>query len=258
MAWSLSWLIGVPLSGLLIQAVAWQAPWALFSLLAVVALFGIRAYLPPARRMQKKEEQEALVSWRELLQRSTVRAALVVGFGIPFAIENVFIVYGAFLENSFALTVGAIGLVSIIIGVSELLAEGGAVAWTDRIGKRRSVIGGLLVYGTALVVLPAMGATLLTSLVGFALAIFFFEFTIVSFFPLMSELAPDARATLLALNVAVMGVARMIAPIVGTTLYAQTGDILMNSLFSASVCLGCAIVMWKGVQEHQTHPSGLT
>jgi predicted MFS family arabinose efflux permease len=257
MAWSLSWLIGVPLSGLLIQGIAWQAPWALFSLLAVVGLFGVRAYLPPAERKQKQEKQEALVGWRELLRRGNLRAALVVGFGIPFAIENVFIVYGAFLENRFALTVGAIGLVSIIIGVSELLAEGGAVAWTDRIGKRRSVIGGLFIYGATLILLPAFGATLLTSLFGFALAIFFFEFTIVSFFPLMSELAPDARATLLSLNVAVMGLGRMVAPVVGTTLYARTGDIMVNSLLSAVVCLLCAAIMWRGVQEQDTQAARL-
>jgi predicted MFS family arabinose efflux permease len=249
LAWSFAWLFGVPLAGLLIERAGWRAPWAVTALLALAGVAATRLLLPPAKSARSGVGRAAPVSWRALLRRGPVRAALFTSFGMLFALENIFIVYGAFLENRFGLAIGAIGVASIVIGIAELLAGGGAAAWTDRLGKKRSVIAGLLAFSVSLLLLSTLGGHLVTALAGFALAILFFEFTIVSFLPLMTELAPDARATLLSMNIAAMGVGRLLAPVVGTTLFAQTGGIFANALLSALFCLLAALALWKGVQE---------
>ncbi|MGH2544823.1 MAG: MFS transporter [Ardenticatenaceae bacterium] len=249
LAWSFAWLFGVPVAGLLIERGGWRAPWGIIALLALIGVLVTRVFLPPARPVSQDGAHNEPVPWHSLLRRAPVRAALFTAFGMLFALENVFIVYGAFLENRFNLAISAIGIVSIVIGVSELLGEGGAAAWTDRLGKKRSVIAGLLAFAASLLFLSLLSSHLITVLAGFALAILCFEYAIVSFLPLMTELAPEARATLLSMNIAAMGTGRLLAPIVGTTLYTETGSIFANSLLSASVCILCAVVLGKGVRE---------
>ncbi|MDQ4076374.1 MAG: MFS transporter [Chloroflexota bacterium] len=249
LAWSFAWLFGVPIAGLLIERTGWQAPWAMIAILALLGAAATHWFLPSARRIDGQEGTDAPASWWELLHHNPIRAALFTAFGMLFAIENVFIVYGAFLEDRFGLAIGAIGVVSVVIGIAELLAEGGAAAWTDRLGKKRSIIMGLLTFAASLLLLATLSGQLVTVLGSFALAILFFEFTIVSFLPLMTELAPAARATLLSMNIAAMGLGRLFAPILGTTLYERMGSLLPNTLLSALVCLFCAFVMWRGVEE---------
>ncbi len=249
MAWALSWLFGVPAGGWIIERWGWRTPWGVIALLLVTALVGTHLFVPSASHVTRPTRSYTAFTWRELLARSHIRAALVTGFGIVFAVENVFVVYGAFLEQRFALSVGAIGIVSIVVGLSELLAEGSTFAWTDRLGKKRSVIFGLVAFGVALLWLPFLSGALVPALAGFALVFFCFEFTIVSFFPLVSELAADARATAISLNVASMGLARLMAPLVGTFLFARVDALLPNALLSALVCLASAGVLWRGVEK---------
>jgi predicted MFS family arabinose efflux permease len=252
LAWSFAWLFGVPVSGLLIERVGWQAPWWLLAGLALVSLLATRLLLSPARRapLAKGEKHTPLLGgWATLLRQPKVRALLVVGFGMMFATENVFIVYGAFLEDQFGLAIGAIGLVSTVIGLAELFGEGGAAAITDRLGKQRSVVLGLLCFGGMLLVLPWLGGSLAATLLGFAVMIFFFEYTIVSFIPLVSEVAPHSRATLLSMNVGMLGAGRMVAPLFGTLLYQRTGALFANSALSAVACLVCAAVAWRWLEE---------
>ncbi len=242
MAWALSWLIGVPAAGFAIERARWNVPWLAIAALLVAAIVGLRLFVPRVTRGARPSAaagslRATPLSWLGLLRRPPVLAATVVGFGIIFAVENVLIVYGAFLDGRFGLSVSAIGLLSIVTGASELLAEGTSFFWTDRLGKKRSVTLGLLVFAGALFLLPRLGQSVALSLAGFSLVFFCFEYTIVSFFPLMSEVAPDARATSLSLNVAAMGLARFMAPTVATLLFTRAGTLLPNALLSAAVCL---------------------
>lgn len=248
LAWSFAWFFGVPLGGLLIERAGLRLLWWGIAGLLVLAALATRRWLPPARRPRTPGQAEPL-PWQTLLRRRPVQAALVTGFAMLFGIENVFILYGAFLEERFGLALGALGLISVVVSGAELLAEGGAAVLTDRLGKKRSVVGGLLAFGIVLLALPALSGALLTTMGGFALAILCFEFTIVSFIPLLSELVPDARATILAMNVAAMGLGRLVAPLIGTALYEQSHSLLPNSLLSLAVCLVGALVLWRGVGE---------
>lgn len=251
LAWSFAWMFGVPISGLLIERFGWQSPWALIALLSLLAMVITQRVLPPAHVMDRKrgENSRAPGEWRAVLRQPVVWRALLIGAGIIFAIENIFIVYGAFLESTFGLSIGAIGIVSVVIGVAELAAEGGAAAWTDRLGPKRSVILGFAAFGVSLLLLTVLRYQLSTALFSFALVILCFEFTLVSFIPLMSELAPSARATLLSMNIAALGVGRLLASVIGPFLYTRTDSLLANALLSAVVAWGCGLLLWRGVPE---------
>ena len=250
MAWALSWILGVPLSGFLIERFSWNTPWGIIALLLLIAFLVIRRFVPSSQTTGQSKRNFNSLNWWRLLKRPHLAAALVTSFGIVFAIENILVVYGAFLENRFALSVATIGIISIIIGGSELLAEAGSYRWTDRLGKKRSVTAGLLLFAVALLLLPLLSGNMVLAFVGFALVFFCFEFTIVSFFPLMSEIVPEARGTSISMNVAAMGLARLAAPIIAIFLFQRTNGMMPNALLSAAVCLTAAVVAWWRLPDY--------
>ena len=76
------------------------------------------------------------------------------------------------------------------------------------------------------------------------------DFSIVSTLPLVSELAPQARATLLALNVAAMAVARLVSSLTAVRLWAAGGLAFNTSVSVVSVVLALVILAW-GVRDSE-------
>ena len=65
--------------------------------------------------------------------------------------------------------------------------------FTDRIGKRRSVIFGIVGSLIGYVVMPDFNVELGLAVAAIGVTRMFFEFSIVSYFPLLSEQAPAQR-----------------------------------------------------------------
>jgi len=265
--WALAWLIGVPATGFLIAAFGWQSPFwliaALGSASVLLTLWIIPpsrrgdAHGPPAARSAPQSADRSLTPVRLSLPRWVtwpVIMALTVTFLLMLAIENVFVVYGAWLENQFGLSVTVLGVASIVISLAELTAEGGAAALVDRLGKRRAVLGGLLLTIAAYVVLPLVAGTLAGALGGVTLMFLAFEFSIVCMVPLVSELAPEARGTVLAFNVAAMAAARAVSALTAPRLWA-IGGLTLNASVSAAAAIVAALIMWRGIKERRQSTS---
>ena len=92
--------------------------------------------------------------------------ALAISMLLVMANENVFIVYGAWMEDQFGLAVSALGVASIVISLAELVAESSSAGLVDRLGKRRAVLGGLLLNVLAYLLLPRIAGTLAGALAG--------------------------------------------------------------------------------------------
>jgi predicted MFS family arabinose efflux permease len=248
LSWSLAWLIGVPASGFLIERWGWRAPWAVLGVLGILSLGLTRLGLPPARRPAPDASEASgapsrlalLRSWRNLLRRPRVVVLLLTAVLFTMAVEIPFVVYGAWLETSFGLGLSTLGLASIVVGVAEASAELGTTVVTDRLGKRRSVLAGLLGLAVSLAVLPGFARLgLVGALAGVALAMLTFEFAIVSLLPLVTELAPEARATLVSFNVAAFGLGRIAGAATGGLLWqGHIGGIALNAWVGA----GCALI----------------
>jgi len=243
MMWPASWLVGVPLAGFLINAFGWRAPFVLTGILGLLALFltfkmkSIGVVSQPVPPDQAAPAGESLRQWlrRRLAGLGAPAwAALLVTLCQIMAIENVYIVYGAWLEDRFALSAISIGLASIVISAAEFSAEGASAGWVDRIGKRRAVIGALMISIVAYLLLPYVSGSLGGALVGLFFVWLAFDFGIVSTLPLISELAPQARGTLMALNVAAMAVARLLASLFAARVW-SAGGLPANTLISAAV-----------------------
>jgi predicted MFS family arabinose efflux permease len=241
--WSLAWLIGVPAAGLLIARAGWRTPFWVIAGLGIVGLLATWFLCPQCGQRVKG----GTLPNRIRVSRPAVMALLVTCL-LMLANENIFVVYGAWMESQFGLTIAALGLASIVIAVAELAAEASSAGLVDRLGKRRSVRGGLILGALAYLLLPLLAQNLGAALLGITLIVVTFEFTIVSMLPLVSELAPDARGTLMAVNVAAMSLGRVLGSLSGPRFWTH-GGLRANSLVSAGVVMVALLVLWIGVRE---------
>jgi predicted MFS family arabinose efflux permease len=256
LAWSGAWLIGVPAAGFLIERFGWRSPWAVLFGLGLFSLVLTRIGLPPGRRSPnsiKRGQAIAmlLATWRDLLRRRHVVILLLTSVLMTTAVEATFIVYGAWLETAFGLSLSTLGLASIVVGLAELGGEFGTALLTDRLGKRRSVLLGLVGLVASLLLLPVLARLgLAAALGGVMLVTLSFEFGIVSLLPLATELVPEARASLLSLTMTAFSLGRILGAVMGGWLWqGQAGAIALNALAGAACALIAALLMLWGMVE---------
>jgi predicted MFS family arabinose efflux permease len=244
----------MPVCGWLIDAVGWRTPFLLLGAAGVPVCWLTRRALPPDVASDRESLTEArdlrraltslVDSVRQVWRDRQSRLALTATALIAFAQVNVLVVYGAWMEDGFGLTVTNLGAVTLVIGAAELVAELAVAFVSDRFGKRRSVFVSVIFTGLAYLALPRLTGSLGAALVGSAVMTFFFEFTIVGLLPLVSGMNADARGTLMSLSRAAGSASRVIAAPVGVAVYAP-GDIGVNGPISALACLLLLLVLLR-------------
>jgi predicted MFS family arabinose efflux permease len=256
LAWSGAWLLGVPATGFLIEEFGWRSPWLILAVLGILSMLLTRVSLPPGRAAGRPPASGSLLrsllpTWRNLLRRRAVLVLLAASALLMASIEIPFIVYGAWLESSFGLSLSTLGLASMAIGAAEAVAEFGTTVITDRFGKRRSVLLGLAGLTGSLLLLPLLaGMGLAVAMSGLVAAILCFEFSIVSLLPVATELVPEARASLLSLNVMALSLGRIAGATSGGWLWQwQPERIGLQSAAGAGCALAAALLLWWGMSE---------
>jgi predicted MFS family arabinose efflux permease len=256
LAWSGAWLLGVPATGFLIEHFGWRSPWLILAVLGLLSMALTRVSLPPARAAGRPPASGSVLrslmpTWRNLLRRRPVLVLLAASTLLMASIEIPFIVYGAWLESSFGLSLSTLGLASMAIGAAEAVAEFGTTVITDRLGKRRSVLLGLAGLTGSLLLLPFLaGMGLALAMSGLVAAILCFEFSIVSLLPVATELVPEARASLLSLNVMALSLGRISGATSGGWLWQwQPEGIGLQSVAGAACALLAALLLWRGMSE---------
>jgi predicted MFS family arabinose efflux permease len=219
LSWSLSFILGIPLVGLLISLGGWNTPFLTLGVLGVLA-FIVLLWVLPADPIDDLPQNTLWQNLRIILLHASSMAGLSVGLFASAANEVVNLVFGVWMESTFGLQIAALGLASAVIGLAELGGEGLVGGLADRLGKIRAIGLGLVANCLAAILLPLLGQSLAGALVGLFLFFITFEFTLVSIIPLMTELQPGARATLMAFNIAGLSLGRAIGDLIGPFLYA--------------------------------------
>lgn len=245
LAWSGA-LLAMPLCGWLIGHVSWRAPFALVVVLGGISWWLTRRILTPAPQEMERVQADgrrlrdglaALShSIHYLWQDPQARLALIISALLTLAQDSVLVVYGAWIEDSFGLTLTALGLFTLVISLAELTAELGVAFFSDRVGKRRAVFTSVALLGFGYWLLPRLTGSLTVAAVGTAFVVLVFEFSIVGLIPIISGLNATARGTLMSLNVAAISVGRVVAAPLAVALY-EPGDLTRNGLVAAMLCL---------------------
>ncbi len=220
-AWSLSAIIGVPLVGLLIARRGWLAPFPLIALLGVLTVLAL-AWMLPKDPVPVAGKPGIWRNLRSVFTYPPAIAALLMAALYTAANEVISLVYGVWVEQSFSLSITSLGATALAIGVSELGGETLVTAFTDKIGKRKALAIGIIGNCLASLALPIFGRWLVGALICLFFFYLTFEFAIVSGIPLMSEILPSARATMLASHMAILAIGRSIGDLLAPVLFTQS------------------------------------
>jgi DHA1 family inner membrane transport protein len=261
-SWAGSSLLGIPLIGLLIDRLGWRAPFFALGGLGLLSAVVLGALIPADRRPRPDAEARIglRTAWRRLIRERAALGALSFGFLISAANDNLFVVYGAWLEEAFGLSIVALGTATLTIGAAELLGEGFTASVADRLGLERATTIGLALSALSYALLPWVGQTLPLALAGLFVTFLSFEFTIVTAFSLFTEILPDARATMMSANIAAISLGRVIGALAGGPVW-LAGGLTVTGLLSAAIsglaliCLSWGLRGWRreaGEGEHNT------
>lgn len=220
-AWSISAIVGVPLAGLIIASHGWLAPFPLIVLLGALSFITL-AWMLPKDPGTSARNHGLLTNLRTVFTYPPAVAALVMAAMFSAANETITLVYGVWVEQTFALSITSLGATALAIGISELGGETLVTLFTDKIGKRKALALGIIGNCLAALAMPLFGRWLVGALVGLFLFYLTFEFTIVSGIPLMTEVLPSARATMMASHMAVIALGRSIGDLLAPSLFTQT------------------------------------
>ena len=248
LSWSGAFLLGMPLIGWLIaRSDYWQAPFPLLAALALGSV-GVLWLAVPSDAPQPGERPRFSDGLRVVARHPVALAGISVGFLISGANEVISIVYGAWMEDAFALKVTALGATSIVIGIAELTSEGAVAGMVDRLGKRRAVVLGIGSNAAASLLLPLTGFSVGGAMVGLFVFFLTFEFAMVSLIPLLTELVPQARATVMAGSSAAMAAGRMVGALVGTYLF-RLGLVANGGTAALMNVVALVVILWFIKQE---------
>jgi predicted MFS family arabinose efflux permease len=257
LAWSVSAIVGLPLMGYVLSLYGWRWAFGAVGFLGVTSWFLLRHVLPPSRRQSAGVRPPWSSSLGTALRAPSALAAISVALLVAAMNEHINISFAVWMRDAFALDARALGLVAAGIGAAELASELFAAAFVDRIGKWRMVALTLGLGAVGYCAMALLGGNVWLASGGLALIYFVFELTVVSIIPLVSELAPEVRASLLSLQVGAFSLGRALGSFSGPALFAEFG-FQVTSVVSAGGAVAALVVWLMFVRErHGTASASL-
>ncbi|MFY9944389.1 MAG: MFS transporter [Desulfobacterales bacterium] len=248
-SWSGCTLLGIPAIGLLMAHFGWRSPFFVLGGLGLagMALLGL---ILPRDGPRPQAGTDAWRFWRQLAGQPQALGTLGYAFWVSLANDNLFVVFGAWFEEDFHLSLAALGFGTVAIGAAELGGEALTALLGDRLGLKRSVLAGLCVSTACYVLLPLVGLSLWPALAGLFVLFLSFEFTIVASLSLATELVPALRATMMAGFFAAAGIGRVAGALLGGPVWlwggiGATGAVSAGANLAALVCLLWGLKGWR-------------
>jgi MFS transporter, DHA1 family, inner membrane transport protein len=243
-SWALSLLLGGYVAGRLIDAYDWWVPFALFGTALLIATPFLRSKMD-ARTINTFTDDPGAVGVFELW---VVARVILLSIVITFSQVLLFSTMGPFLENRHGYDTKSIGLVVFGLGCLELLGSGATATLTDRLGKRNSVLGGLMmmaIFATLLVLLGGASAVAaVVAILGFFLG---FEFSYVSLLTVVSEVGGPRRGAVLSADHAAVTATRAAGAFLGPWLVGKHAEnfrsLYTMMLLGTSICLGIVLTL---------------
>ncbi len=239
--WSLSLVLGVPLVGLLIAWGGWLAPFPVLAV-ATLACLALLAWQIPRDSLVGIAGPGLLKNFQQVAASRAARICLIFGVLISGANELVSLVFGVWIESSVGVQIAALSAASLVIGLAELGGEALVSGLTDRVGKTRAVAGGMLLNSLAALALPALGQNLAGAFLGLFLFYLTFEFAVVSYIPLITEVLPAVRTTFLALNFSTLLLGRTVGAAAAPHIFSY--GISASTFSVAAINLAAIALLW--------------
>ena len=227
-------MIGVPLVGFLIVRWGWAAPFPVFFGVGLFILLGLWRTVPTTPIIAGPD-QKLLTNFAAVLRHPPALASVIAGALISSSAELIQIVLGLWLEGGFQAEIAGLSIAALLIGGAELIGEGMVSTLTDRLGKKRSIMYGLLATSLAALLFLTTAGNFSAVLIVLFMYFLAFEFMVVTTIPIISEVMPKYRVTTIGLAMAFSYLGRTLGTLIGPQLFAQAGiggNVLVAVLFN--------------------------
>ena len=228
-AWALGLLVGVSLMGLITEVFQWRVGFAFAVLCLIISMIAIYGRVTNAPRIKHE-------SHTSTPQRVTGKSWYVVAamFCIMCSAQNLFVTFGAWLEDEFGFGAAQLAVAGFSIGLVELVASVGSSRLTDGWGKERSIAFGALLIIPAGILLSVASGNFALGIIAVFVYFLGFEFSVVSLLPLATTLVPNSPGTGLGWVLGAGTLGRAVMAIVATQLFERFGvggPALMGAFF---------------------------
>lgn len=243
MSWAIALLAGAPLLAVLIDVYGWRGPYVALAIASAVAVVVVYVRVDAGHRDvagSGADAETASVAASRLPLPRTAWPPMIASAATAMAGLGVFVVSGAWLDDEYGVSTGGLGAIAALFGAVELGSSSAVAAFADRVGARRSVIGGLLVLIAGGVVM-ASAESQTVAVIGLAVYLTGFEYGFVSSLTLVTEAAPDSRGKAIGISNAIGTVARSTGVIVSGQLYEAFG--IRGSLTMAAAATTVALAL---------------
>ncbi len=220
MGWALSFVVAVPLLGFIIARFGWLSPFPVMGILGIISVVCLLWIVPPGKKALNTQKEKVQHGILQVISSPTAIAGVLMILFFCAAHEVVNLVFGVWMEDSYGLTINELGIASTVIGIAEILSVV-TVSWLiTKVGSKRTVAIGLVFSAITAISIPWIGRFgLWGAEVGLFLFNLAFQIPFIAYAPLLTEVLPLARASLLGATLASVGVGRMLGALVAPFLF---------------------------------------
>lgn len=218
-ALSISQILGVPLGAFVAGTAGWRFSFYALGILGVVVTLLIMFAFPVIENTNaqatKSKSLNLIHSLKLVFTNKRAVSGLFVTFFMMFASFGMYSFLGAWLSNSFNMSVSAIGTIIVVVGVGNLIGNLSGGFLGDYFGKGRVGVTGLTILAIDLFVLPHTSSNITFAIPCILIWLMSAGASLSSINSIISELVPSLRGTVMSLNSSFMYIGTTIGVIVG-------------------------------------------
>jgi len=220
MGWALSFVVAVPLLGFIIARFGWLSPFPVMGILGIISVICLLWIVPPGKKALNNQKEKVQHGILQVISSPTAISGVLMILFFCAAHEVVNLVFGVWMEDTYGLSINELGIASTVIGIAEILSVV-SVSWLiKKVGSKRTVAIGLVFSAITAISIPWIGRFgLWGAEVGLFLFNLAFQIPFIAYAPLLTEVLPLARASLLGSTLASVGVGRMLGALVAPFLF---------------------------------------
>ena len=250
LSWALSLVIAAPVAGFLLDAGSLQAVFLFVAIMLALGALAVWLLVESDETPDHHHKRIRIIS--PLAAMRTVSAhppavfALLYSLCLTLSHEIFFINYGLWMEDAFDLVLTALGAVTIIIALAEVIGEFIVITVADRVGTKQTSMYGMLIAAICFVIIPNLSFSLPLAMFGIFLLFIAIETSIVSALPLFTEILPKSRAVMMSANMGSHSLGRLAGAALGALIYKLSeGNFLVIGLVAGALGFIAFTVMWR-------------
>ena len=147
LSWALSLVIAAPVAGFLLDVSSLQAIFLFLAMLlgGSALVFWLLVAPSGGDRRQRARIMNPVSAMRAVSAHPPALFALLFTVCLTASHEIFYINYGLWMEDSFGLVLAALGAVTIVIALAEVIGEFIVITLADRFGAKRASMYGILI-----------------------------------------------------------------------------------------------------------------